>query len=115
MTGKAKKGGKKTKAELEEERLLQEEEARKAKILEDKRAAEAAEKQRLENIRIQNERKAFREAEIARLVEEGAQLAELLDDRSRKTAAEESVEVGIFVLPFIVFHFLSVIECLLEP
>lgn len=95
MTGKGgKKGGKKTKAELEEERLQQEEEARKAKILEDKRAAEDAEKQRLENIRIQNERKAFREAEVARLAEEGTQLTELLEERSRKTTTEESIEVG---------------------
>jgi hypothetical protein len=114
MTGKAKKGGKKTKAELEEERLLQEEEARKAKILEDKRAAEAAEKQRLENIRIQNERKAFREAELARLAEEGVQLAELLEDRSKKAAAEESVEVCDDVFIIAACNFFNIIPHLIE-
>ncbi len=93
MSGKAKKGGKKTKAELEEERLAAEEEARKAKIIEDKRAAEDAEKQRLERIRIQNEKKVFREAEVARLTEEATQLSEMLIERSNQASAEELVEV----------------------
>ena len=89
----APKKSKKSKAELEEERIAREEEERKAKILEDKRAAEEAERQRLENLRIQAERKAFREAEIVRLVEEKVLLDEHISDRQDDRRREERNEV----------------------
>ena len=85
---------KKSKAELEEERLAAEEEARKQKILDDKRRAEEAERDRLEALRIAAERKAFREAEVARLKEENVELLELLSDRVNHTEAEERTEVS---------------------
>lgn len=84
---------KKTKAELEEERLAAEEEARKQKIIDDKRRAEEAERARLEALRVAAERKAFREAEVQRLAEEYAELSELLSDRTNQMHAEQIAEV----------------------
>jgi hypothetical protein len=83
---------KKSKAELEEERLAREEEERKAKILEDKRNAEDAEKRRLEQLRIEAEHKSQREAELLRL---NAEYEEIVDeDKSKELQliAEEKKE-----------------------
>jgi hypothetical protein len=88
------KKAKKTKAELEEERLQKEEEDRKAKILEDKRLAEEAERNRIEQIRIKGERKVYREAEVARLADEERACRELVLDRRNASLAEERDEVG---------------------
>jgi hypothetical protein len=84
---------KKTKAQLEEERLLQEEEDRKAKILEDKRAAEEAERKRIEDLRIQEERRVFRVEELNRLNEELIEENTLCEDRSVALSAEEAYVV----------------------
>ena len=84
---------KKSKAELEEERLKAEEDERKAKIIEDKRLAEEAERNRIENLRIQLERKVFREAELTRLEEEHVLLSDLMEARVRQFKHEEAIEV----------------------
>lgn len=84
---------KKTKAQLEEERLAREEEERKAKIAEEKRLAEEAERQRLEDIRIKEERRVFREAELSRLREEQTQWKDNRETRSQRLVAEEKHEV----------------------
>jgi hypothetical protein len=83
---------KKTKAELEEERIAAEEEARKQKILDDKRRAEEAERNRLEALRIAAERKVFREAEVQRLTAENAELTDMLADRRSQMRAEVNAE-----------------------
>ena len=84
---------KKSKAQLEEERLAREEEERKAKAAEEKRLAEEAERKRLEDIRIQEERKLFREGELARLLEEQKQWKDDQETRSQRLVAEENHEV----------------------
>lgn len=84
---------KKSKAQLEEERLAREEEERKAKILEDKRRAEEAEKKRLEDLRIQAENKAFRETELQRLKEEQEAIFNEILNRKAQLKAEEAFEV----------------------
>ena len=88
------KGPKKSKAQIEEERLLAEEEARKAKIAEDKRLAEEAERKRIEDLRIKEERKVFREQELARLTEELRVAADVSETRSHQLTAEENAQVG---------------------
>ena len=87
------KGPKKSKAQIEEERLLAEEEARKAKIAEEKRLAEEAERKRIEDLRIQEERKVFREEELARLHEELKVADDVNDTRDRQLTAEEKSQV----------------------
>jgi hypothetical protein len=87
------KGPKKSKAQIEEERILAEEEARKAKIAEEKRLAEEAERKRIEDLRIKEERRVFREQELARLTEELKIAADVDETRSRQLAAEESAQV----------------------
>jgi len=83
---------KKTKAELDAEREAKEEEERKAAEAEAKRAAIEAEKRRVEAERLAAERKAFREAELARLAEEKAVYLDRLRDRQTQRAAEDAVE-----------------------
>lgn len=80
---------KKTKAELEAERLLQEEEEKKQKALEEKRLAEEAEKRRQEEARIKAQRVAFREAEIARLNTEFEDLVSFIDLKERQKNYED--------------------------
>jgi hypothetical protein len=70
------KKGKKSKGETEEQKVAREEQERLAKIAEEKRVAADKEKQRLEELRIQAERKLFREEEIARLAIEYAEIRE---------------------------------------
>jgi serine phosphatase RsbU (regulator of sigma subunit) len=65
-----KKKGKKTKAELEAEKLQREEEELKDRALEAKRAAEDAERHRQEELKLQIQRNAEREVELARLRDE---------------------------------------------
>ena len=55
------KKGKKSKGETEEQKVAREELERLAKIAEEKRVAAEKERQRLEELRIQAERKLFRE------------------------------------------------------
>lgn len=85
---------KKSKAELEEERLAAEEEARKQKIVDDKRRADEAERRRVEALRLAEERRVYRQAEVVRLEEETAALKDLLSDREYQMLAEERIEVG---------------------
>lgn len=104
---------KKTKAELEEERLVAEEDLRKQKLIDDKRKAEEAERARLEALRIAAERKAFREEELRRLDEENGILKELLSDRSSQMLAERIAEVcrthpSVFVFVFVAFVCMSI-------
>lgn len=70
-----KKGKKKTKAELEAEKLQREEEERKAKELEAKRANEEAERARQEALKLQIQRNVEREAELERLRAEHARFS----------------------------------------
>ena len=93
-----KKKAKKTKAELEAEKLLREEEERKAKIIEEKKLAEETEKRRLEAIRLQNEKNALRSAELDRLRTEAAEMLEKQRDQYTQMTAEEAVEVCLSVL-----------------
>lgn len=88
------KGPKKSKAQIEEERILAEEEARKAKIAEEKRLAEEAERKRVEDLRIKEERKLFREQELARLTEELKIATDVDETRSQQLAAEENAQVS---------------------
>lgn len=90
----APKKAKKSKAEIEEEKLAREEEERKAKILEEKRIADEKEKKRLEELRIKAEQTEFRRQELERLKEEF--LAYTDDKKSRKyqLEAEEKKEVS---------------------
>ena len=83
---------KKTKAQLEEERLQREEEERKAKLAEEKRLAEEAERKRLEDIRIQEERRVFREAELTRLRQEQREWKDDTETRMQSLSAEENHE-----------------------
>lgn len=89
----APKKAKKTKAELEEEKLAREEEERKAKIAEEKRIAEENEKRRLEDLRIEAQHKAFREAELERLNNEYKELVDDNASRNQQLQAEEKKEV----------------------
>jgi hypothetical protein len=86
---------KKTKAELEEEKLAHEEEQRKAKIAEEKRIAEDNEKRRLEELRIQAEHKKSREAELERLNAEFAEVTDELTSAQQQLVAEEKRNVSI--------------------
>eukprot|EP00604_Paraphysomonas_vestita_P003906 CAMPEP_0174819020 /NCGR_PEP_ID=MMETSP1107-20130205/2005_1 /TAXON_ID=36770 /ORGANISM="Paraphysomonas vestita, Strain GFlagA" /LENGTH=145 /DNA_ID=CAMNT_0016031765 /DNA_START=24 /DNA_END=458 /DNA_ORIENTATION=- len=83
---------KKTKAQLEEERLQREEEERKAKLIEEKRLAEEAEKKRLEDIRIKEERRVFREGELLRLHEEQRNLFDMEKTREQQLRIEEEYD-----------------------
>jgi hypothetical protein len=103
----APKKSKKSKAELEEERLAREEEERKNRALEEKKRAEEEEKRRLEELRIQAEKKVLRGLEIERLTNE---YNEYLDDKSgrdQQLNAEEKNEVSfcyyIFIFTVILF------------
>eukprot|EP01040_Poterioochromonas_malhamensis_P005737 gene5737-6170_t len=86
------KKGKKSKAELEEERLAREEEERKQKALEEKRLAEEREKKRQEELKLASELKTNREKQLNRLQEE---YNEIIDDNQSKLQqlqAEEKKE-----------------------
>ncbi len=86
---------KKTKAQLEEERLLQEEADRKAKELEEKRLAEEKERTRLEDLRIAAERTAFRQKELQRLSDEFNEIMDDIEDRAYQMKIECAKEVCI--------------------
>lgn len=93
------KKAKKSKAELEEERLAREEEERKAKIAEDKKNAEDAEKRRLEQLRIEAEHKHAREQELARLNVEYEDITDEQKSKELQLIAEEKREVCSLQLP----------------
>lgn len=82
------KAPKKTKQQLEEERLLKEEEDRKARELEAKKKAEEEEKARLEALRIKAEYKKQREEEVSRLSVEFDELLDLNKTMEKQFAAE---------------------------
>ena len=84
---------KKTKAQIEEERILAEEAERKSKEIEDKRLAEEAEKKRLEQVRITEERIRTRKSELARLEDEFKIAEDEAKDRLYHMNAEETSEV----------------------
>eukprot|EP01035_Chromulina_nebulosa_P022906 gene22906-29672_t len=86
------KKARKTKAELEAERLLREEEERKAKLLEEKRINEEIEAKRIEDLRIQKENYNFRISEISRLEIEFNNMLERLKDLTSQRIAEEALE-----------------------
>lgn len=88
------KKAKKTKAQLEEERLLAEEAERKAKELDDKRLAEEAEKQRLETLRITAERIEFRKSELERLIQEYNEIEDRRKSFVQQLQAEEAKEAA---------------------
>eukprot|EP01038_Epipyxis_sp_PR26KG_P008222 gene8222-11128_t len=83
---------KKSKAELEEERLAREEEERKAKIAEEKKIAEDNEKKRLEELRIRAENKEQREKEISVLMSELSFLEDDEKSKEMQLIAEEKLE-----------------------
>ena len=88
------KKAKKTKAELEEERLAREEEERKAKLAEEKRQAEEAEKKRQEEAKIAGELKVNREKQLARLQEEYTEIVDDATSKDQQLRAEERNEVS---------------------
>lgn len=89
------KSKKKSKAELEEEKLQREEEERKAKIAEDKRQAEEKEKKRQELAKLAAEQKALREKELLRWNEQYAEIADEIKSSELQLQAEEHQEVCI--------------------
>ena len=91
---------KKTKAELEEEKLAREEEERKAKIAEDKKQAEEAEKRRIEQLKIEAEHKAARGVELQRLSIEYAEITDEFESKKLQLLAEEKKEVCCAVCRF---------------
>jgi hypothetical protein len=88
------KKAKKSKAELEEERLAREEEERKLKAAEEKRLAEEREKKRQEELKLQAELKAHREKQFARLQEEYVEIADEKKSKLQQLEAEERKEVS---------------------
>ena len=84
---------KKTKEELEAERLLEEAERAKQEAIEKKKQAELDEKRRIEEIRVAAERKATRAAEIARLGEELVAYMDVQKDVQAQRVAEDALEV----------------------
>ncbi len=89
------KKAKKSKAELEEERLAREEEERKAKIAEEKRQAEEREKRRQEEAKIAAEQKAIREKELERWKTEYDEILDDLKYKHQQLLNEEKAEVSI--------------------
>ena len=89
-----KKPPKKTKAEIEAERLAKEEEERKQKILEEKRQAELAEQQRIEALKIEAERQDFRIKELSRLHSEYDDLLDRRKDKESQLKAEKLLYVS---------------------
>lgn len=89
------KSKKKSKAELEEEKLQREEEERKAKIAEDKRQAEEKEKKRQEMAKLAAEQKALREKELQRWNEQYAEISDEIKSNEQQLQAEERQEVCI--------------------
>jgi hypothetical protein len=67
MPPKSAKKSKKAKGETEEERVIREEAERKQREIEAKRIADENEKKRLEDLRVQAERRAFRTTEVENL------------------------------------------------
>ncbi len=84
---------KKSKAELEEERLAREEEERKARAAEEKRLAEEREKKRQEEARIAAELKIIREADLDRWKGEYEDFIDELKVKHLQLLAEEKSEV----------------------
>lgn len=87
------KSKKKSKAELEEEKLAREEEERKAKIVEEKRQAEEKEKKRQEMAKLAAEQKALREKELQRWSEQYAEIVDDIKSNEQQLQAEERQEV----------------------
>ena len=83
---------KKTKEQLEEERLAKEEEDRKIKLAEEKKIAEEMEKRRLEELRIKAEHRKKREAELSRLNDEYVSVMDDLKSKELQLMAEEKQE-----------------------
>jgi len=83
---------KKSKEQLEEERLAKEEEERKIKLAEEKKIAEEMEKRRLEELRIKAEHRKKREAELSRLNEEYVSVLDDLKSKELQLMAEERQE-----------------------
>ena len=96
----APKKAKKSKAELEEERLQKEEEDRKARELEAKKKAEDEEKKRLEDLRIKAENKLRREQEIISLSVEFEELCDLNKTFENQLEAETKHEVETELIRF---------------
>ena len=86
--------GKKAKGETEEEKLAREEEERKQRDAEAKRVADEAEKLRVETLRIQTEKRAFRSAELENLEKEHIKLLDKLSEIDSKLVAEIAHEVA---------------------
>jgi hypothetical protein len=83
---------KKTKEQLEEERLAKEEEDRKIKAAEEKKIAEEMEKRRVEELRIKAEHRKKREAELSRLNDEYVSVMDDLKSKELQLMAEEKQE-----------------------
>jgi hypothetical protein len=94
MPPKSAKKSKKAKGETEEERIIREEIERKQREVEAKRIADEAEKKRLEDLRIQAERRAFRTTEVAHLEMENVALVEKLGALNSRMSAEISYEAS---------------------
>lgn len=84
---------KKTKEEIEAERLAEEAERAKQEAIDRKKQAELEEKRRLEEIRVAAERKALRAAELARLRDEHVAYMDVLKEVQAQRAAEDALEV----------------------
>jgi len=89
----APKKAKKTKEELEAERLAEEAERAKQDAIEKKKQAELEEKRRQEEIRVAAERKALRAAELARLGEEYSAYEDALKESRAQQIADDALEV----------------------
>jgi len=84
---------KKTKEELEAERLAEEAEAAKQAAIAAKKAAEEESKRKIEEAKLAEERRVTRAAEVSRLEEEYAKYLELLKDKQAQRQAESALQV----------------------
>jgi uncharacterized protein with von Willebrand factor type A (vWA) domain len=82
--------------------------------LEEKRRAAEEERQRLEQLRIQEEYRKQREEEVERLTKDYLDLLDRNLTKERQEVAEEKYEVLILILFFIFFHLLSSHACTLK-
>lgn len=91
----APKKAKKTKAEIEAEKLAREEEERKESLILEKRLADEAEKRRIEDLRIKEERRVSRVAELERFSIEYSSILDRLKDKEIEKAAEEKLGIAL--------------------
>ena len=100
---------KKSKGESEEDKLNREEADRKERDAEAKEIADEAERLCSEHLRIQNDRREFRIAELASLNEENISVLEKLSLLESRMAAETFFEVIYKKMNFSLINYIKVL------